>query len=161
MKKKLIFIFVLFCCIGAVLGICCYNFLNKTEYILNLPKEAENYINITLVSDNDVRTIETSDNIQKLLNKIVGIERITTKESIQDMPNDMEKCLKLDILFDKGSTVSTIYVYKKSDKYYIEQPYNGVYEITEEEYNDINKFYQDIKEEVTELEKSNIIKRIE
>lgn len=161
MKKKLIFIFVLFCCIGAVLGICCYNFLNKTEYILNLPKEAENYINITLVSDNDSRTIETSDNIQKLLNKIVGIERITTKESIEDIPNDMEKCLKLDILFDKGATVSTIYVYKKADKYYIEQPYNGVYEITEEEYNDINKFYQDIKEEVTELEKLNIIKRIE
>lgn len=159
MKGNLIFIFVLFMCIGAVLGIFCYNILNKTEYTLNLPKEAENYSSITLEYNGDARTIETSENIQNVLNILVSTERITTEESIQDSPTDVEEELKIDITFDKGAT-STIFAYKKADKYYIEQPYNGVYEITQEEYNDINKFYQDLKVEVTNMEKTSLTNRV-
>lgn len=159
MKGNLIFIFVLFMCIGAVLGIFCYNTLNKTEYTLNLPKEAENYSSITLEYNGDARTIETSENIQNVLNILVSTERITTEESIQDSPTDVEEELKIDITFDKGAT-STIFAYKKADKYYIEQPYNGVYEITQEEYNDINKFYQDLKVEVTNMEKTSLTNRV-
>lgn len=159
MKGKMIFIVVLFMCIGAVLGIFCYNTLNKTEYTLNLPKEAENYSSITLEYNGDARTIETSENIQNVLNNLVSTERITTEESIQDSPTNAEEELKIDITFDKGAT-STIFAYKKSDKYYIEQPYNGVYEITQEEYDDLNKFYQDLKVEVTNLEKTSLTNRI-
>lgn len=160
MKGKLIFILVLFMCIGAVLGIFCYNTLNKTEYTLNLPKEAENYLSITLEYNNDERTIETSENIQNVLNILVSTERITTEESIQDSPTDVEEELEIDIAFDKGAT-STIFAYKKADKYYIEQPYNGVYEITQEEYNDINKFYQDLKVETTKMETDSLTKRVD
>ena len=160
MKKKLIYIFVLFACIGAVIGIFCYNTLNKTEYTLNLPKEAENYLSITLEQNDDSRKIETTENIQSILNKLVGTDRITTEESIQDIPNNMEESLKIDIEFDKGA-ISTIFIYKKADKYYIEQPYNGIYEITQEEYNEILKFYQDLKVEVTNMEKTSLTNRVE
>ncbi len=159
MKNKLIYILILFMCVGAVLGIYCYNTLNKTEYTLNLPKEAENYSNITIEYNGDARVIEKSENIQSILNKLIGSERITKKESIQDNPIETEEEFKIDITFDKGAT-STIFVYKKADKYYIEQPYNGIYEITQEEYNSINKFYQDLKVEVTNLEKTSLTNRV-
>lgn len=48
MKNKIIiFIFVFFLCIGAVLGIYCYNKLNRNTYCLNLPT-VDDISNITL-----------------------------------------------------------------------------------------------------------------
>ena len=37
-------------------------------------------------------------------------------------------------------TEQVMYLYTKSDKYYIEKPYDGIYEITQEEYNNILKY---------------------
>lgn len=156
MKKKIVIISVLLIAITGILG---GMFFNKTKYILNLPKEAEKYSSITLNYHNDIRTIEKSENIEKLINKLVAVERITRKESTQDIPLDMEDFLKIDIKLNEDKS-STIYIYKKAEEYYIEQPYNGVYKITQEEYNDINKFYQDLKIELDMIEKSSIERSI-
>ena len=46
--------------------------------------------------------------------------------------------IKVDFHFIEAG-VSTIFVYKKNNSYYIEQPYNGIYQISGDEYNSIEK----------------------
>ena len=48
----------------------------------------------------------------------------TSKESIQDTPQ-VENYIKIDFQFKTGTSI--LYVYEDSSKYYIEQPYQGIY----------------------------------
>lgn len=50
----------------------------------------------------------------------------TKKESVQDVPQ-AESYIKIDFRFETGT--STIFAYEDSGKYYIEQPYQGIYKI--------------------------------
>ena len=50
----------------------------------------------------------------------------TKKESVQDVPQ-AESYIKIDFQFETGT--STIFAYEDSGKYYIEQPYQGIYKI--------------------------------
>ena len=50
----------------------------------------------------------------------------TKKESVQDVPQ-VESYIKIDFQFETGT--STIFAYEDSGKYYIEQPYQGIYRI--------------------------------
>lgn len=49
----------------------------------------------------------------------------TTKQSVQDVPN-VDDYGKVDISNNGGTT--TVFYYADSGKYYIEQPYQGIYE---------------------------------
>ena len=158
MKKKNILFVMIVLVLIIIIGIVYFYSTNKTEYTLNLPEETDSFSSITLEQDDDARTIENSENIQSIMNKLKGAERTTYEQSIQDMPIDMEN--EITITFDDAKT-STLFVYKKKEKYYIEQPYNGIYEITQEEYDDINNFYQGLREEVTNLEKTSLTNRVE
>ena len=50
----------------------------------------------------------------------------TKKESVQDCPQ-VESYIEIDFQFETGT--STIFAYEDSGKYYIEQPYQGIYKI--------------------------------
>lgn len=156
-KKNIIFIIVGIILIIVMVG-GCFIFLNKTEYTLTLPKGIDNFSSIALEFDGDVRTIENSENMQNLMDKLIGTGRTTYEESFQELPTSVDGKIAITFNDDKESR---IFIYKKNGKYYIEQPYNGVYEITEGEYNDISIFYQGLREEVTNLEKTSLINRVE
>ena len=51
--------------------------------------------------------------------------KATTKYSVQDIPN-VDDYGKVDVSNDGGTT--TVFYYADSGKYYIEQPYQGIYE---------------------------------
>lgn len=53
----------------------------------------------------------------------------TAEESIQDMPS-AEGCLQLNLQLEQG--VNTFFAYPKGESYFIEQPYQGIYEIDRE-----------------------------
>lgn len=137
-KNKLIFIFVLFMAIGAVLGIVCHNKLNKSQYALNLPV-SEDLSSIILKQNEKEIEIKDSEKIKDILNVLNGVKRTTSKQSIQDSPVNVENEIKVDFNFKEKGT-STVFVYKRNDKYYIEQPYNGIYRISSDEYNSIEKY---------------------
>ena len=40
----------------------------------------------------------------------------------------------------KKTKLQQFFVYKKNGKYFIEQPYNGIYRISPDEYNSIGKY---------------------
>lgn len=68
-----------------------------------------------------------------------GVKRITETESIQDSPVNVYNEIKINFYSDKEN-ISTLFVYKRNFKYYIEQPYNGIYKISADEYNSIEKY---------------------
>lgn len=137
-KEMIIFIIVLFLCIGAVVGIYYYNKLNNRIYSLELPI-AEEISNITLEKNTKYIDVNNSQEIKNIVEILEKTKRTTKKESIQDMPVNVENEIKINFKIINNET-KTIFVYKKKNKYYIEQPYNGIYEISEDEYNSIEKY---------------------
>ncbi len=55
----------------------------------------------------------------------------TRKESVQDVPQ-AENYIKIDLQLATGS--STLFAYEDNGKYYIEQPYQGIYKIDSQLY---------------------------
>ena len=55
----------------------------------------------------------------------------TKKESVQDVPQ-AESYIKIDFQFETGT--STLFAYEDSGKYYVEQPYQGIYKIDSQLY---------------------------
>ncbi len=74
--------------------------------------------------------------MENILNKE---KRTTKEESIQDSPINVSDKIKIDFHFVNGG-ISTLFIYQKNKYYYIEQPYNGIYKITENEYKKIKNF---------------------
>jgi len=141
MKKKIIiYIFVLFLCIGAVVGIYCYRKLNQTTYCLNLPT-IDDISNTTLEQNAKGITINDIEEIKEIIEVLNAVKRVTNQKSIQDIPVNVEDEIRIDFELKDGKK-STVYVYKKNNKYYIEQAYNGIYRISADEYNAIEKYFR-------------------
>lgn len=137
-KETWIFIIVLFMCIGSVAGIYCYNKLNKNSYCLNL-SAAEGVSNIILEQNENGVVISNMEEIKDIIDVLNGVKRVTKEESIQDSPINVNEKIKIDFKL-KDNRISTIWVYEKDNKYYIEQAYNGIYRISSDEYNSIEKY---------------------
>lgn len=78
-----------------------------------------------------------------LIKKIYEIfnDKTTKIESISDNPTNVDKLFIVTFMTEKDTSV--ISVYEKNNKFYLEQPYNGIYEIEESEYNVIRKCRDD------------------
>ena len=145
MKKKIIIcIIVLFMCMGAILGIYCYNKLNKTSYCLNLPA-IEDVSSIALKQNEKSIVINDVEVIKEIIDILNGVKRVTKEQSIQDAPVNVDDEIKIDFEFKESGT-STVFVYEKNKNYYIEQAYNGIYRISADEYNSIEKYIRNSNE---------------
>ena len=60
----------------------------------------------------------------------------TNKESVQDIPQ-AESYIKIDFQFETGT--STLFAYEDSGKYYVEQPYQGIYKIDSQLYGQLQE----------------------
>lgn len=92
-------------------------------------------------SKNNTRvTITETEEINNILNSIKSNSRKTYIDSVGETPINIEHYITLEFLYSRGEgkAASVDYMYKKKDKYYIEQPYVGIWKITEESYNNIN-----------------------
>jgi len=130
MKSKNI-VTIIIVLIAVIAGLM-YHFRDRRTYELKLP-EVENIGNITLEQEDNEKNVSEDKDIEHIIEILKGVKRITTNESIQDSPVNTKNKIKIDFYF-KEQGVSTIYIYEKKNKYYIEQPYNGIYEISKEDY---------------------------
>lgn len=137
-KGKMIFIIILLVCVGGVFGILYFNKINKSSYTLNIPSDDSVY-SINLEQNGKRIEVSEQDKIKDIIYIISEVKRITTNESIQDSPINVENEIKIDFEYEENKT-STVFVYKKNGKYFIEQPYNGIYRISPDEYNSIEKY---------------------
>ena len=134
-KEKMIFIIILLVCVSGTLGIL---YFNKSSYTLNIPSDDSVY-NINLEQNGKKIEVSEQDKIKDIIYIISEVKRTTTSESIQDSPINVENEIKIDFKYKENKT-STVFVYKKKGKYFIEQPYNGIYRISPDEYNSIEKY---------------------
>ena len=137
-KGKMIFIIILLVCVGGVLGILYFNKINKYSYTLNIPSDDSVY-SINLEQNGKRIEVSEQDKIKDIIYVISQVKRTTTNESIQDSPISVENEIKIDFEYEENKN-STVFVYKKNGKYFVEQPYNGIYRISPDEYNSIEKY---------------------
>lgn len=111
-------------------------------YTLNLPDYGD-LRGVTLTPE-DGEAVELADAYgEDVLFVLKGNGRTTRNESIQDAPVNVDNWIQVDFAH-KGGGTSTLFVYQKSDardgEFFIEQPYNGIYEISGDEYQTIEKY---------------------
>lgn len=136
-NKQIILAFVTICIFFIIIVGLIYGAKN---YELNLP-DFKDIESITLENTN--KKIYTDETIKKdILNTLKGNGRNTKLQSIQDSPVGTTSEIRVNFIFNENTTF-TLYVYEKESRYYIEQPYNGIYEISGDEYNSINKYLRD------------------
>ena len=137
-KRKLIFIIVLLVCVSTILGVLYFNKVYKSSYVLNIPSEGNVY-NISLEQNGKRTQVNEQDKINDIINIAGEVKRTTPNESVQDSPINVENEIKIDFEYDENKS-STVFIYKKKGKYFIEQPYNGIYRISLDDHNSIVKY---------------------
>jgi len=125
--------------LGTIIFLINYNRVQKKEYTINLFKLEEiSSITIDTLSQYDnKKEFKDEESIKEIYD--VFTDKKTHIESINDVP------VNPDILYfikfkNIAENSKSAYIYKKDNKYYIEQPYNGIYPITEDEYTKIEKY---------------------
>ena len=109
--------------------------INQETYEITIPSLDE----ITLVS---IDSLSQYDNVTEFddkedIAKIYHIFRnqTTTQESINDNPVNPD--ILFLVTFKKNDETTKVYIYKKNNQYYIEQPYNGIYTIAKRDFETI------------------------
>ncbi len=138
MKKLKIFLLIIgvIAVLGAIIFLIDYN---NVEYTINLFKLEEiSSITIDTLSQYDnKKEFKDEETIKEIYDVLA--DKKTNIDSINDVP------VNPDILYlvkfkNNTENSKSAYIYKKDNQYYIEQPYNGIYQITEKEYAIIEKF---------------------
>lgn len=117
-------------------------FSSMRSYELHLPDFGDlKGITLTLRDGEGVDLVDAY--AEDVLFILKGNGRTTKTESIQDAPVNTDDFIKVDMSFWKGGA-ATLFVYQRSSahdgEYFIEQPYNGIYEISGDEYHSIEKY---------------------
>ena len=136
-QRKIFIMIIIILLMLMILGIF-YYFMNSRTYKLNLP-QLEKLENILLEQDTNKKVINDNEKMKNIINILNETKRTTKEESIQDSPVNTNNKIKIDFNF-KETGASTLFVYERNNKYYIEQPYNGIYRISMDEYNSIEKY---------------------
>lgn len=136
LKKKsksflVVGVVLLFAVVGLVFW---YKYENRQVYILDIPN-SHNLSSISYELESGLVTVMTEEEMDKILNGIYDLNLKTQSESVQDYPVDVENLVAIRFYYKEEDTVGNFYIYKKKDKYYLEEPYNGIYKISEEDYN--------------------------
>lgn len=137
-NRNVLFIILVIIVLGVLVAGVMYHFRDRRTYSLNLP-QLEKLKSISLEQNANGKVISGNEEMKEILYVLNGTKRITKQESIQDAPVNIDNEIKVDFNFIENGT-STIFVYKKNNNYYIEQPYNGIYQISGDEYNSIEKY---------------------
>lgn len=103
--------------------------------ILNLNEISSVTID-TLSEFGKVKEITDKETIETVYN--VFNDKTTQIESVNDNPINPEILFSVTFKNDNGD-YKLAYIYKKDNKYYIEQPYNGIYETSLDSFKTIEK----------------------
>ena len=92
-------------------------------------------VSIDVTDSRSTKTHSDRTWISEIISGITSSEP-TDKESVQDTPLNKDY-LKIDLQFEVGT--STLFVYEDNGKYYAEQPYQGIYSISQDVYEQIKE----------------------
>lgn len=100
---------------------------------------SEDLLRVDLFTQDDVQVkqIQDIDKINDLINNLTKESTFTKRESVNDQPTNIKEYYLLAFIFDKDSESSRAYIYGNKGKYYFEQPYKGIWEISEKTFHTI------------------------
>ena len=132
MKKANLFFLITMIVIGCVLSGCAEK--NNAEIV----KESSNLqeINLTLYNGKSIN-VTKSEKIQDIV-KVIKSAESTNEESAQDVPNADQYGR---IVLVSKEDERTLYYYEREGKYYIEEPYVGIYQCDQ----DLNSYFKSIE----------------
>lgn len=133
-KNKIVSILLVLFVAATIIGLVWYKLETRQEYILDIPN-SYNLSSISYELESGIETVMTEEEMNKILNGIYDLNLKTKSVSVQDYPTDVENLVAIRFYYKEEDTVGNIYIYKRKDNYYLEEPYNGIYKITEESYN--------------------------
>ena len=139
-KSRNVFLILIFSLllIGIIGGIV-YSFKNRRTYLLQLP-QFETLESISLTQEGkETAVVKDQDEMHKIIDILIGTKRITKNASVQDSPVNVLNEIKVDFNSLENEDV-TLFLYSKKGKYFIEQPYNGIYKVSNDLYNAILKY---------------------
>ncbi len=133
-KNKIVSILIVIIVFLFIAGIIWYKWSNRATFVLDIPN-SYNLSSIAYELESGSVTVATEEGMDKVLEGLHNLNLSTQDESVQDVPTNAEHLVAIRLYYKEEDTVGNFYIYKRKDKYYLEEPYNGVYKITEEEYN--------------------------
>ena len=134
MKNKLISGLLMLFVLVVILGVVWYKMETRQVYILDIPN-SHNLSSISYELPGGLVTVAEEEKMDKVLNGIYELDLSTQSESVQDVPTEVEDLVAIRFYYKEDDVVGNFYIYRKKDKYYLEEPYNGIYKISEEDYN--------------------------
>ncbi len=141
----------LFSILLAVMLVAAVTGCSKITYTMILPQR-EAVSDILIEKNGDERRVEQEENIKVVLNILNGAGRSTQKPAGAEKP-EVEGLLHIAI---QAEEITELYIYSDGKGGFIEIPNSGKYEITAEEFESINSFYDELKQPVSELDRTSI-----
>lgn len=116
-----------------------------SKQILDIPKKNEiSFIEIYndfSSNTSKLHTIEDAKDISEIYNALLLVKKNKIMQSIDDSPTNINGKLIRIVLTDSSNNLISLFVYQGNDgKYYIEKPYEGIYEISVQVYETFTKF---------------------
>lgn len=100
---------------------------------LSLPQK-EQTEKIEVKHNEETFFITDREEISKLIDAF-QLAKLTKQKSVQDFPTASDDYYLLCFKDKNNEEIYKIFAYKKGKKYYIEKPYQGIYMISDEEFN--------------------------
>lgn len=115
-----------------------YRYTNRVVYNVGIKESDIKSIMISYKSKKI--NFDTADQIKSIFDEINGVESSLETESVNDSPTNADEYITIRINDTTGTKV--IYVYEKDNNYYLEQPYNGIYQIDGNIYQSIYRYIE-------------------
>lgn len=133
MKNKKIILGIILVLI-IILSIIFINFTSKKTYIITLPN-IDKVVSLSIEYNHQNKYISSKATIKKIYNSFKTVTKTKIK-SKENTPIDGENQIKVTFYYE-DSVATIVYVYIKNNSYYLEEPYNGIYQIDKKIYNTV------------------------
>lgn len=131
-KNKFVSVLLVIFVICTIGGIIWYKFASRPVHIPDIPN-SYNLSSISYELSNGIVTVSDTDKMDKILEGLYTLNLETQSVSVQDYPVDVENLVAIRFYY-KEDSVGTLYLYSKGERYYLEEPYNGLYKLSKYEY---------------------------
>lgn len=111
---------------------------NAEQYTVEMP-ELEAVTCINYQKEGGKTVVEDAEGIGNLYGHLQNMSQKTIYASVSDQPVDAFGVIRVEFR-KKDNTASMFYFYQKKGKYYMEQPYNGIYSISRKDYEIIDGY---------------------
>ncbi len=133
MKNKTFIIIVV---VILLVGIGGYFYLNRESYQIKLPVYND-LVSLNFERGSNGSLVGSEEAINDVYNILKKLSN-SHKKSVNDTPKVSDY---IKIVFNYSEVAATtVYAYKENSHYYIEQPYNGIYKITKDDFNKIESY---------------------